>query len=641
MVALSAAPVRKSVALVSMPTLSGRFPSFQLALLRPTLERAGIDCQAFSLFMYFGAQVGWRANEALAEVWPCMVGEWIWSKEAHGDAAVVPGGFGDDDAYYERFRSNFEQIERQCGVSFDELLRIKHEKVPAFLDFCTETVDWSRFGLVGFTCVFQQNLASIALARRLKAAYPETSIIFGGGGFEDDIADEVFRENPAIDLMHCGDADLTFPEIARRVLDGEPVKGAKGLWWRDGDRRVFEGRAPNLEDLDQTPVPDFDEYFYAQKQTGYAAYAGTDEVMIPIETARGCWWGMRNHCTFCGLNRQGMAFRAKSVGNVLDMVGVLSARYQQRTFDAIDNIISTEYVEGLFGKLADAKADLRFHYEVRPTLTRAQLRRMRDGGLYSVQPGIESLNTHVLQLMNKRSTGMRNVEFMKWCTYYGIHNLYNILLRFPGETKADYDEQVETIRKIPHFQPPKFITKARADRGSPMFTAPETQQISSLRPSRCYPFLYPKDRYDLSRVSYYFEHSIGGVCKDEDYDAIFAAVAEWQARWKGRRRPRLTYAKAWGSLRIEDARAANRTETITLSGRAARIYELLLDAKRPETLAGELDPPPPPEPEAGPPVPPTLSEADQALVDELVRRELVLALDGRLLALALPENVGH
>ena len=80
--------------------------------------------------------------------------------------------------------------------------------------------------------------------------------------------------------------------------------------------------------------------------------------MIPIETARGCWWGMKNHCTFCGLNRQGMEFRAKSPDRVLSMLGELSARYESRHFNAIDNILAPEYTTKLFGALAEAKTDL-------------------------------------------------------------------------------------------------------------------------------------------------------------------------------------------------------------------------------------------------------------------------------------------
>ena len=101
-----------------------------------------------------------------------------------------------------------------------------------------------------------------------------------------------------------------------------------------------------------------------------------------------------------------------------------------------------------------SKSDIRLHYEVRPSLSRAQLRQMRQGGLFSIQPGVESFSTHILKLMRKHTTGMRNLELVKWCTYYGINNLYNVLLRFPGETLEDYRVQCDVISKIHHWQAP-------------------------------------------------------------------------------------------------------------------------------------------------------------------------------------------
>src|SRR5215470_7326179 len=98
----------KPVALVSMPTLSARFPSFQLALLKPTLERAGIPVQTFSLFMYFGNFIGWRVNEALSDVYPCMVGEWLWTKAAFDD-------FADTDEYFQIYGHSLEAICHQAG----------------------------------------------------------------------------------------------------------------------------------------------------------------------------------------------------------------------------------------------------------------------------------------------------------------------------------------------------------------------------------------------------------------------------------------------------------------------------------------------------------------------------------------------
>src|ERR1044071_999731 len=100
----------KPVALVSMPALSARFPSFQLALLKPTLERAGISAQCFSMFMYFGTHVGWPMSEALAEVSPSMVGEWIWAKAAFGDSAP-----DNEEEYFRLYADNFREICNQAN----------------------------------------------------------------------------------------------------------------------------------------------------------------------------------------------------------------------------------------------------------------------------------------------------------------------------------------------------------------------------------------------------------------------------------------------------------------------------------------------------------------------------------------------
>ena len=67
---------------------------------------------------------------------------------------------------------------------------IRDKDAPDFIDFCVDAVDWSRFGLIGFSLVFQQTLASLALARALKQRYADIPIIFGGASLEDDIADE-------------------------------------------------------------------------------------------------------------------------------------------------------------------------------------------------------------------------------------------------------------------------------------------------------------------------------------------------------------------------------------------------------------------------------------------------------------------
>ncbi len=45
-----------------------------------------------------------------------------------------------------------------------------------------------------------------------------------------------------------------------------------------------------------------------------------DRIFVPYETSRGCWWGQKKHCTFCGLNPLGMNYRAKSPERAVEII---------------------------------------------------------------------------------------------------------------------------------------------------------------------------------------------------------------------------------------------------------------------------------------------------------------------------------
>ncbi len=216
---------------------------------------------------------------------------------------------------------------------------------------------------------------------------------------------------------------------------------------------------------------------------------------------------------------------------------------------------------------------------------------------------------------------MRNLELVKWCTYYGINNLYNILVRFPGERAEDFSAQCELMPKIHHWQPPWAAAQARADRGSPMFTEPETQSVTQLTPSPCYDYLFPKDRFDLRRVSYYYEHEMGNTVGEDGYEELFAAVELWQRRWRERPRPYLRYRKAWATIFVEDGRNG-RAREMTYSGQHAALYEYCADARSPKEIAARFEDAP---------------WVEEAL-GEFLERDLMIHLDGRYISLALPSN---
>jgi magnesium-protoporphyrin IX monomethyl ester (oxidative) cyclase len=62
--------------------------------------------------------------------------------------------------------------------------------------------------------------------------------------------------------------------------------------------------------------------------------------MLLLETSRGCWWGAKQHCTFCGLNGGAMAFRSKSAERVVEEIRYLRDRYGVESLSVVDNILT-------------------------------------------------------------------------------------------------------------------------------------------------------------------------------------------------------------------------------------------------------------------------------------------------------------
>ena len=128
------------------------------------------------------------------------------------------------------------------------------------------------------------------------------------------------RTFPFVDLVFSGEADRSFPAVLEARRRGDPVSGIPGVMVAGEGRASAAGR---VDDLDSVPVPDF-AAFFAQRARSCAA---SSPASVLVETARGCWWGERSHCTFCGLNGATMAYRSKSPTRVLAELRHLRERY--------------------------------------------------------------------------------------------------------------------------------------------------------------------------------------------------------------------------------------------------------------------------------------------------------------------------
>ncbi len=253
-------------------------------------------------------------------------------------------------------------------------------------------------------------------------------------------------------------------------------------------------------DIEALPYPDFDAFF-AQHAATPAAAAYSPAVVF--ETARGCWWGAKHHCTFCGLNGTSMAFRSKSQDRAYEELAYLVARHDCTDVANADNILDMAYFQEFLPRLAASPLNLLIYYETKANLRPEHIETLARAGIRKIQAGIETLDTTLLKLMRKGSTALQNVQTLKLAAEAGVYVEWLALCGFPGETAADYDRIAVLLPALRHLQPPAAFLRARADRFSPYFDRPDEFGVT-LEPLPAYRHIYSGDAAARTRLGYHF-----------------------------------------------------------------------------------------------------------------------------------------
>jgi ribosomal peptide maturation radical SAM protein 1 len=551
----------KKVLLVSMPFGALERQALGISLLKAKLNASGIPCDLRYFTFTFAELVGLENYRFLGSELPytAFAGDWLFTAALYGEDKAR------DNAYLR------EVLQETWHLDDRTLSRIVGLRayVPHFLDYCLNAVPWQEYSLVGFTSTFEQNIASLALAKKLKARYPKLKIIFGGANWEGEMGLELHRQFPFVDYVCSGEADESFPALVRRLNgDGGKLQSIPGLIFRDGATSVYTGQAALVKDMDALPVPDFTDYFQTFHESSLGASVLPNLLM---ETSRGCWWGAKSHCTFCGLNGGAMGFRSKSPERVMTELLGLTEKWQTNLVEVVDNILDMRYFKEVLPKLAALPEPIYLFYEIKANLTRAQVKQLAEAGIRRVQPGIESLSDHVLRLMRKGTTGLRNIQLLKWCKEYGIEVDWNILYGFPGETKEDYDAMLALLPAIRFLQPPGACGPIRLDRFSPYFEDPKAFGLTNVRPIKPYRYLYPFSDETLQKLAYYFDYDYETPRTFQSYAADVVAYAH---AWKhSPETGTLTSSQQLtGELVLTDTRSDAFQPTYTLTGLEAAVY---------------------------------------------------------------------
>ena len=171
----------KRVLLLNMPFGSIQYPSPALALLKSILAQQEIPCDVLYLNVLFQAYT--RRPDIYEGVSDFMIlGEWVFGQDLFGaDWAADPRS--QVDCLAAPFLP--DGLNRK-GIQ--STLNGMRQLVDPFLNKCMEQIPWDDYDVVGFTSVYSQQVASLALARRIKRRCPDKIIAFGGANCEEQMS---------------------------------------------------------------------------------------------------------------------------------------------------------------------------------------------------------------------------------------------------------------------------------------------------------------------------------------------------------------------------------------------------------------------------------------------------------------------
>ncbi len=503
------------VLLIVPPFTTARMPSLAAHLLQASAARAGFRVDVLYANLILSAIVGSGRYEAICGTMSTdsLVGERFFAAAAY------------DLPLLGRRASRVQPIGDASSAKNDRISPIEFSRLAAsatdYADAVAAAIAQRGYKIVGCTTMYQQTAASVSLLRRLKRLRPDVITIIGGANCEGPMADGIAGVEPHIDFVFSGECDGAFPDFLEKVFSGTLP-----------DARIVRGQA--LLALDDIPRPSYGDFFEQLEAYSPDSVRASD-VRIPYETSRGCWWGEKHHCTFCGLNGLGMMSREKSADRVIGDLTELMAEHPSRNVHMADNIMPHTYFRTLIPRLAVELPNVSIFYEQKSNLSLQRVVALRAAGVTEIQPGIEALSSSLLKRMCKGVSAAQNIALLRYARSAELRQVWwNLLYDFPGDQRHEYEETLAILPLLRHLSPPTVVGRLSIDRFSPYFDHPERYAIKGIRPIEEYRDVFPATA-DVVNLAYHFKADYASAARA--YPTVIRAIKREVAAWR----------KAWSS----------------------------------------------------------------------------------------------
>jgi ribosomal peptide maturation radical SAM protein 1 len=525
--------------LLSLPWADYRAPSLSIGALASYAKRQGVDVEARHLHLEVAALLGLEAYDDI-----------VLTSPATCDALCATALFPEQATRLLKFAGR--------GLTNP---RSHMRRVEKILKRIFSDVDWSKYGLVGFTANHAQLFSSVLMAKWIKAVHPPVRIVIGGKQVAGSSGESILRQFAQIDWCIDGEGETALTELIKGMkVDKAGFEPAvPGLIFRDKGliRRNARHILPSLKGL---PDPDYDHYFELANRHPRLKDVEINSY-LPMEAGRGCDF----NCAFCGDCRYWGRYRMRPPDETASSIRRLSSRYQTMSIRLSDPMITPRCSDTLFPALKSHGRDYRIFCEVHAGMSKERLSKMKEAGVAHVQIGIEALSSGLLSEMNKGTRLIDNLEIMKFCQELGIKQNSHLIAGFPSETQHQIDRSAEAIHHALGYSPLWIVGFELYDDSS-VYRFPKKYGVISIDDAGYFGRLIPSLKA-LCYKSFQMKH------KKRNYTKLKKRLEEWRSLHRNSKlegyQP-LCHFDCEDFLKIVDRRGTTRT--IDLEGLYRDIY---------------------------------------------------------------------
>lgn len=508
--------------LIVPPFAQFDLPNLGVHLLASCARAQGFKVQVLYAGMYLAREISETVYYALSEavtthwsgrrVFANLFGERVFARAAYG----VPLLGRDSESHFAELRMNAGLGRRQCVVDLPLLQRLARH-VEDWTERFAREIARAGFPVVGCTTVFEQTASSIALLKRVKQHAPATITLMGGANCAGQMAEGITTLTDAVDYVFSGECERAFPAfLAGRRPEGRVVTGEPCM------------------NLDAVPTPDYTQYYEQRLECLENDPASLDMVLLSYETSRGCWWGQKHPCTFCGIAT--MRYRQKSPERILEELKQLLPRHPSRRVFNVDDIMPHAYFKTVLPRLQKELPGVIVYYEEKANMSLERVCTLKDSGVNIIQPGIEALSTSLLKRMDKGITARQNIALLRYARSTQLALIWALLFGFPGDGPEDYAHYLTLLPQLSHLEAPRILMPLSIFRFNQYWRHPERYGVSNLRPASVYADILPEGA-NAQLVAYYHDADYPSVLTEhpELMADINTRVKAWIAAWSGER----------------------------------------------------------------------------------------------------------